>query len=70
MIVVSDTSPINYLLLIELIDVLPRLFGRVIIPQAVFAELGSHAAPQPVHEWASNLPDWLRFIPFPNRIPR
>ena len=31
MIVVSDTSPINYLLLIEQIDLLPRLFEQIII---------------------------------------
>jgi predicted nucleic acid-binding protein len=33
MIVVSDTSPLCYLLLIDLIEVLPQLFERVIIPQ-------------------------------------
>jgi predicted nucleic acid-binding protein len=38
-IVVSDTSPIKYLVLIEEIDLLPQLFGRVIIPQAVLDEL-------------------------------
>jgi len=31
MIVVADTTPINYLILIEEIDVLPKLYGRVII---------------------------------------
>ena len=35
MIAVSDTSPLNYLILIELQDVLPKLFGRVLIPEAV-----------------------------------
>jgi predicted nucleic acid-binding protein len=35
MIVVSDTSPLCYLLLIDLIDLLPQLYGRVIIPQTV-----------------------------------
>ena len=32
MIVVSDTSPVNYLLLIDQIDLLPRLFQQIIIP--------------------------------------
>ena len=32
MIVVADTTPINYLILVEEIDVLTRLYGRVIIP--------------------------------------
>ena len=29
MIVVSDTTPLNYLILIEAAQVLPELFGRV-----------------------------------------
>jgi predicted nucleic acid-binding protein len=33
MIVVADTTPINYLILIEEIDVLPKLYGRVVFPE-------------------------------------
>jgi len=33
MIVVADTSPVNYLVLIQEIDVLPKIYGRVVIPQ-------------------------------------
>ncbi len=32
MIVVSNTSPINYLILIDHIDLLPKLFQQIIIP--------------------------------------
>ena len=39
MIVVSDTTPLISLLKIERIDLLEKLFGRVLIPQAVFDEL-------------------------------
>jgi predicted nucleic acid-binding protein len=35
MIVVADTTPINYLILIGQIDVLSALYGRVVIPSAV-----------------------------------
>lgn len=35
MIVVSDTSPICYLLLINQIDILPTLYNSVTIPQVV-----------------------------------
>lgn len=35
MIVIADTSPINYLILIEQVQVLHILYGRVIIPPAV-----------------------------------
>lgn len=48
MIVVSDTSPINYLILIELQDLLPKLLDRILIPEAVHRELQSTAAPDPI----------------------
>ena len=32
MIVVSDTSPLNYLVLIDLQHILPELFERILIP--------------------------------------
>ncbi|WP_461878363.1 DNA-binding protein [Fusicatenibacter sp.] len=39
MIVVSDTTPLISLLKINRIDLLEKLFGDVLIPQAVFDEL-------------------------------
>lgn len=39
MIVVSDTTPLISLLKIERLSLLERLFGEVLIPQAVFDEL-------------------------------
>lgn len=39
MIVVSDTTPLISLLKIDRIDLLEKLFGQVLIPQAVFDEL-------------------------------
>ncbi len=59
MIVVSDTSPLCYLLLIEGIEVLPQLFERVIIPQRVRDELLAPDAPKVVQEWIFQPPDWL-----------
>lgn len=59
MIVIADTSPINYLVLIEHIDVLHELYGRVVIPNAVYAELQDERAPQAVKEWVKNHPPWL-----------
>jgi hypothetical protein len=38
-VVVSDTSPLHYLILCGAEAVLPRLFERVVIPPTVFAEL-------------------------------
>ena len=39
MIVVADTSPINYLILIGEIDILPKMYGSVVVPQTVREEL-------------------------------
>lgn len=59
MIVVSDTSPINYLLLVGKIFVLPELLGNVVVPSAVFRELQSVKTPSVVREFIQNRPEWL-----------
>lgn len=59
MIVVADTSPINYLILIEQIELLPHFYGRIIVPPAVLRELQSVEAPPPIQGWVSHPPDWL-----------
>jgi predicted nucleic acid-binding protein len=59
MIVVSDTTPLNYLILIESVHALPALFGRVYAPSAVLKELSHPKSPEAVRAWASNLPPWL-----------
>jgi predicted nucleic acid-binding protein len=62
MIVVADTSPINYLVLIDQIEILERLYGRILIPHAVHEELLSLKAPSPVRAWAKNPPGWLELL--------
>ena len=59
MIVISDTTPLNYLVLIERQDLLAQLFERVIIPQAVWAELQVEGTPESVRAWLADQPDWL-----------
>ncbi len=59
MIVVSDTTPLNDLILIEAADVLPALFVRVYAPTAVMRELSDPRGPQPVRAWAGSPPEWL-----------
>jgi predicted nucleic acid-binding protein len=59
MIVVADTSPINYLILIEEIDILTKMYGRVVIPGTVREELLRASAPEIVRNWISQLPFWL-----------
>lgn len=59
MIVVSDTSPICYLLLIGEIQLLPQLYGQVVIPQAVQQELANERSPAVVQAWIGQPPEWL-----------
>jgi predicted nucleic acid-binding protein len=57
--VIADTSPINYLLLIGHIDILPVLFGRVILPAAARDELSHPKAPAVVRNWIAAPPAWV-----------
>jgi predicted nucleic acid-binding protein len=59
MIVVSDTSPLNYLILVGCVDLLPQLFGQVYAPPMVLIELGHPRSPMPVRTWAASPPEWL-----------
>jgi predicted nucleic acid-binding protein len=59
MIAVSNTTPIHYLVLIRLIDLLPQFFRQVIIPPAVSAELNDSGAPSAVRTWLASRPAWL-----------
>ena len=45
-VVVSDTTPLHYLILIGRDSVLKQLYGQVIVPPAVLQELGHPAAPR------------------------
>ena len=57
--VIADTGPINYLVLIGNIDLLPVLFENVILPSAVRAELADPDAPPSVRNWIADSPAWV-----------
>lgn len=59
MIVVSDTTPLNYLVLINQSDLLHELYGRVIIPEAVRDEMQRADTPEKVRDFVSKPPGWL-----------
>lgn len=59
MTVVADTSPLCYAILIGCADLLPALFDRIHIPQAVHAELTAPGSPLEVAVWMRNPPGWL-----------
>ncbi|WP_448572393.1 DUF3368 domain-containing protein [Trichothermofontia sp.] len=59
MLVVADTSPISYLVVIGHIDLLPRLFETITIPETVRDELNASKAPLVVQTWIASPPTWL-----------
>lgn len=69
MLVIADTGPVNYLLLIGHIDILPRLFGTVILPSAVRDELADIGTPSPVRDWIADPPLWIDIRPPATRCP-
>jgi len=59
MIVVADTSPLNYLIRLGHPDVLREVYGRVLVPRAVLIEMQHPESPPDVRAWASAPPAWL-----------
>ena len=67
-VVVSDTTPLHYLILIGRDSVLEKLYRQVIVPPAVLQELGHPAAPPAVSAWVKAPPAWLT-VQSPASIP-
>lgn len=59
MLVVADSSPINILVRVGCVEVLPRLFGSVTIPSQVLGELSDPRTPEVVRGFVSAPPQWL-----------
>jgi predicted nucleic acid-binding protein len=59
MIVVADTSPINYLVLIGQIEILHHFYGHILIPPSVWEELQDQSTPNSVRNWVFKSPAWL-----------
>jgi predicted nucleic acid-binding protein len=66
MLIVSDTTPLHYLIQIEKIDLLPQLFDEILTPIEVIEELSHPNTPQDVKAWISKSPDWLTVLPSPS----
>ncbi|HKQ50483.1 MAG TPA: DUF3368 domain-containing protein [Phycisphaerae bacterium] len=69
MIVVSDTGPLNYLVILGHFETLPRLYGEVVIPQAVAEELSRASSPEAVQVLIRSRPSWLKIEKPPRRDP-
>lgn len=57
--VVADTGPINYLIQIGHLEILPRIAEKVVVPASVQTELLHPDAPIAVRAWAANPPVWV-----------
>ena len=51
MIVVADTGPLHYLILLDHAELLHRFYGQVVVPDAVAIELSSPSAPSVAIGW-------------------
>ena len=58
--VVSDTTPIRYLVKLNAVNILPELFSEVVIPPAVVSELSHPLTPELVRRWIATPPRWLK----------
>jgi predicted nucleic acid-binding protein len=63
MIVVADSGPLHYLVLLDHAELLHRFYGEVVVPEAVAIELSSPSAPLVVRDWMSHAPSWLSVVP-------
>jgi predicted nucleic acid-binding protein len=61
MFVVADTTPLNYLVLLGKIELLPAIYERVVIPPVVLAELNHRNTPPEV---SSGPLSFLTGVPF------
>jgi predicted nucleic acid-binding protein len=59
MLVVSDASPVNILIRIGQIDVLPKLFNSVVVPASVAEEMSRSSTPRIVRDWVAAPPSWF-----------
>jgi predicted nucleic acid-binding protein len=57
--VVADTTPVNYLVLCNVVDILRPLYSQVVLPSSVFRELNHSRAPELVRAWINALPEWV-----------
>jgi predicted nucleic acid-binding protein len=68
-VVVSDTTPLHYLILAGRESILQKLYGKVVIPQAVLTELSHASAPVQISNWATHPPAWVT-VATPASIPK
>ena len=64
-VVVADTGPLHYLVLIDTIALLPQLYETVLVPEIVCTELRHPNTPASIRAWLATKPPWLKPQPTP-----
>jgi len=68
-VVVADTSPLNYLVQIDCQELLAALYQRVLVPPAVMNELDRPRTPAAVRAWVDHLPAWVEVRAVQSTLP-
>lgn len=63
MIIVSDTTPLHYLILIDKVDLLRKFFSEIAVPKIVSDELQAAETPTKIKNFMSAPPSWLSVLP-------
>ena len=68
-IIISDTGPLNYLVQIRQVELLARLFEKILVPRQVFEELNQPSTPSEVKNWINSPPTWLELVDVAEELP-
>jgi predicted nucleic acid-binding protein len=58
--IVADATVFRYLVIVDATDILPALFGTVLVPPAVVRELQHASTPTRVRDWWRTAPAWVQ----------
>ena len=57
--IVADAGPLNFLIRIEQVEILPHMFFKLFLPHEVRLELSHIMTPRVVTEWVTAPPEWV-----------
>ncbi len=57
---VTNSSPLCYLVLIDQIQLMQVIFNEILVPAAVICELADKGTPSAVRDWIAQPPGWLK----------
>jgi len=58
--VITNSSPLCYLILIDQIQLIHSIFKKIHVPEAFVSELDDAGDPPEVRKWIPRPPEWLR----------